>query len=1114
MNAEELRVFEGLSEKLYGNATPEDRERAQSALKPFLEPEKIEILGHIQSALSNSDNPWALLLATSSLTKVVNTHWKIFSVQARAEMRMYLLNFLANKGVKMREMTVVKSVVALLCLVIKLSWLDTDHAGSSAKPKSMMQMSMLSSSPSSKSPLDTEKSPDEIHPILAQITKFLQASLLHCLLGLNILNQLVKDMNTKKSGNFSLAGHRKVAISFRDTCLLDIFRVSLSTLRQLLSKPVERGNYDEDLKSESMELALSCLSFDFLGTSPDESGTDSGIVHVPNSWRSMIEDPTTLSLFLDFYLLSAKTQSVLSYCLPALSCLVQLAAVKRSIFTKSDNRKQYVNSFVYIMITILKEQKGAIYQDSDNHHQFCRLMSRLVANYQLSQIMDTDHYLEWISMIATFTTNTLKAWDRAPHSSHYLLNLWSSLISSTPNLRLEARDSSMIKSLSPTVMEAYVTARLESSKQTSEGDWQMEELMTDTEMLTVELKSIPYIGRCDYHSSGSFVVRHFDPLAQAYQQLDSRNMQELEVLETQLAWLIYIMGAMVGGRLIVNSSDGYDDLDGELSSRIFRLMDISDERLLTKGPSSVSKNHCRLEVSLLFAVYQFRQLYTGDPTMSQNSKLYKKLTELLGIKDNAMLMHIIVKKVITNLKLWQSEDMIITKSLELFHELAIGYTSGKLLAKMEITTDILAHHHSDYFPFLATTTKGNRLLFYTTLSKLLFAESHVTKFDEFMQPFGQALSIFLNCKEEEFRSNEAKAKLIALLSDLRGIVSSSNRGTYKQIFDWFYPDVMPVFIRTAEIWYHSHEVSSQLLKFVAELVFSKSARINFPPSSPNGILLFRETSKILVAYGQRLLGFTPKEDPYVEKYKGIKYCMLILTRAMQGSYVNFGVFDLYGDPALKNALNIVLQLALSISFEELLQYPKLINSYYTLINTITQNHTTTIIELDTPVFVQIMLSIKEGLDSYAKNSNILCQCCDTLDHLAKYLVENKTKDNLTIRAFAQHTAKRGDIFPQILESLFKILLFNSTASQWALARPLLSLILLLPQAYLEIKNNLINSLSQSVGGSQDNLVMKKQFLSDTFDRFMTDVKDNLLPKNRDRFSQNLTALRNTIANLA
>ena len=44
-----------------------------------------------------------------------------------------------------------------------------------------------------------------------------------------------------------------------------------------------------------------------------------------------------------------------------------------------------------------------------------------------------------------------------------------------------------------------------------------------------------------------------------------------------------------------------------------------------------------------------------------------------------------------------------------------------------------------------------------------------------------------------------------------------------------------------------------LLKFMGELVFNKNNRIAFENVSPNGILLFKETSKLLFAFGARVL---------------------------------------------------------------------------------------------------------------------------------------------------------------------------------------------------------------------------------------------------------------------
>ena len=55
---------------------------------------------------------------------------------------------------------------------------------------------------------------------------------------------------------------------------------------------------------------------------------------------------------------------------------------------------------------------------------------------------------------------------------------------------------------------------------------------------------------------------------------------------------------------------------------------------------------------------------------------------------------------------------------------------------------------------------------------------------------------------------------------------------------------------------------------------------------------------------------------YAVKYKGIAICTAILARCLDGGYVNFGVFALYGDPALDVAMDIVFKLLLSVPVEE------------------------------------------------------------------------------------------------------------------------------------------------------------------------------------------------------
>lgn len=55
------------------------------------------------------------------------------------------------------------------------------------------------------------------------------------------------------------------------------------------------------LLTQLLRLAHNCLTFDFIGTSTDESSDDLCTVHCPTSWRPAFLDFSTLKLFFDLY---------------------------------------------------------------------------------------------------------------------------------------------------------------------------------------------------------------------------------------------------------------------------------------------------------------------------------------------------------------------------------------------------------------------------------------------------------------------------------------------------------------------------------------------------------------------------------------------------------------------------------------------------------------------------------------------------------------------------------------------------------------------------------------------------------------------------------------------
>lgn len=95
-----------------------------------------------------------------------------------------------------------------------------------------------------------------------------------------------------------------------------------------------------------------------------------------------------------------------------------------------------------------------------------------------------------------------------------------------------------------------------------------------------------------------------------------------------------------------------------------------------------------------------------------------------------------------------------------------------------------------------------------------------------------------------------------------------------------------------------------------------SPHLNAPPVSPVVTCSFID----LISLGNRILtlGEVPKDQVYGVKLKGVSVCFAMLKAVLSGNYVNFGVFRLYGDDALDNALQTFIKLLLSIPHSDLL----------------------------------------------------------------------------------------------------------------------------------------------------------------------------------------------------
>ena len=1077
----ELQIFEGFCETLYTSPDAAERRKAEEALVQLSTTP--DYIPRCRQVLAESAKPYAQLVASNALKRLLVSHWNHLTPAEQGEQRSYALTYLATHGPTCAPY-VAASLVSLVACVTKLGWADmADH-----------------------------------QQVLVDVNQFLQATPAHLVLGLQLLHAIVTEMNAV-SNTRSLSQHRKVAGAFRDECLFAIFQVSLDTLQKHGAPgTATAGTEPARVSVVCLQLSLACLGYDFIGTTLDEASEELGTIQVPSSWRATMEAPATMQLYFDVYSTCSNPPAKL-----ALEVLVALGSIRRSLFSSDDERQGFLNRILNGTLAILQTQRGLT--DHENYHELCRLLARLKANFQLAELVQCASYPEWISLVATLTVDSFTHWEWASNSVYYLLSLWSRLVASMPYLKGET--PSHLESYVPQVITAFIQSRMELVTQLLQTEADIDDPLADDEQLHEQLDALPSLCRFQLQAVSTYVMSLFEPAAALYSQALSQPAHDrannpqvamrLAECEGKLSWLIYIIGQVLGSHLTPNANAETQQLvDGELTAAVLQLVPIIDAPEHAAERAAIPSN-LHLHCAVLFFLQQFRKVYVGDQATA-SSKVYAKLQERLNLSDHLAVLAVLVNKVVANLRTRAECFALNERSLALFADLAGGYCSGKLLLKLDAVHYMLRHHTADHFPFLSHPRSARlRTTFYATLCKLLFLDEANLKFRAFMEPFTLLLRSLGQQQHDAaaFATPQVRTALLGLLRDLRGVASAcSNRRTYGLLFDWLYPNFTPTLQRAMATFHDHPEITTPLLKLYCELVYNKAQRLTFDSSSPNGILLFRDASQLLCTYGTRVqeLALPAGADLYARKYKGISLCMLLLTRALSGNYVNFGVFALYGDRALADCLAVTIQMCLHTPLDEILAYPKVAKAYFTLMELLLRSHTATIVDLDTQILKHLCHSLTEGLKSH--EVAISSQCAAALEHLAAYrfreLADADDADAYEVAARPpSKLANAHNLFASQLNVLLHMIVFEECTNQWSLSRPLLALIIIGEAAYAAWVKQALHALAPHP--------QRQAKLASAFEKLMADIprgqQANLDVKVRDRFTQNLSQFRHEVRTL-
>ena len=271
----------------------------------------------------------------------------------------------------------------------------------------------------------------------------------------------------------------------------------------------------------------------------------------------------------------------------ALQALVQLSSVRRSLFSSEKERTVFLQSLMTGIQTVMQSKKGL--EHVDNYHEFCRLLGRLKASYQLSELVKTTGFMEWLELAGDFTIKSLQNWQYSMNSIHYLLALWGRMVAALPYLRADATDSQRqaqtLRSCVLEVVERYIKTMIDSVDIVVENDGAVEDPLDDEGSLKEQMDRLPVIARLQYDVVAQYLLAVFEQTLSEYEMITKMSptqqvVKNLLIHEGRMTWLTYMVASVIGAQSTSDPRKGQGDLlwDGQLSRCVFQLVRLVDFR--------------------------------------------------------------------------------------------------------------------------------------------------------------------------------------------------------------------------------------------------------------------------------------------------------------------------------------------------------------------------------------------------------------------------------------------------------------------------------------------------------------------------------------------------------
>lgn len=289
-------------------------------------------------------------------------------------------------------------------------------------------------------------------------------------------------------------------------------------------------------RTSAAGLCVRCLSYDFLGTNPDDAEETVGATQIPTSWRGDVGD--SLSTLFDTYMKwkAPETQ-------PLMEAIGLLSACRKSLFPDED-RKIFVQHLLRGLTEICRSTHGL--EDEGTFHELTRFLARLTV--QLSELDQFSGFQTWLDNMVQLTLSAFSP-VTSPTAITNLLQYWSRILGNNSNVG--SKNTDKMRQITGGFVSRFIQQRLE-------GDDFDEDAAAQDD---AQLEYFAVVARFSYKSAVQSLVTVLETEA-----MGPRN-------PARTAWLILMASFFISSRQPYGVySDEDDSSDGALAMTVFQVM--------------------------------------------------------------------------------------------------------------------------------------------------------------------------------------------------------------------------------------------------------------------------------------------------------------------------------------------------------------------------------------------------------------------------------------------------------------------------------------------------------------------------------------------------------------